>query len=86
MITTKQVRAIIRKHNRDTGYRSMGIWTNKVGTGDARSVKIYACDSTPEMIAELQEAVGAKNVRLTNGVAGWGTRREEGLTVRCVIG
>ncbi len=73
MLTTKQVRDIMRKHN---PHRTL--WTNKT-TGDnsnIRRVKCYYYDTDRALYDELLEKCGLENVRVTS---------EGGLTVRCVL-
>jgi len=74
MLTTKQVRAIMRKHN---PYRTL--WTNKT-TGDnsnIRRVKCYYYNNRDRALYdELVQKTGLENVRVTS---------EGGLTVRCVL-
>ena len=70
MLTTLQVRAIMRKHkNREWD----NIYTNKVKNPEHRSVKCYF---SFEAYEELVAACGAENVRVTPGVFA------RGITVR----
>lgn len=58
MITTVQVRAIMRKHN------AHHIWTNKTKghKGLARRVKCWATGDKVAMMSELRSVAGASNV------------------------
>ena len=82
MLTTKQVRDIMRRHINTNIWNPM--WTNKTGKncGDVRSVKAYFNgDVTHPMIKELLQA-GADLDDL-NFTAGSEYNGIEGLTVRC---
>lgn len=79
MLTTKQVRAIIAKHTRD----SFGVYTNKT-TGDTsnrRRVKCYFRNNW-DLLRELQAAAGIDNVTLTEGSRYYG---DQGIVVKCVL-
>jgi hypothetical protein len=81
MLTTKQVRAIIRKHIPNAGSWYDPIWTNKLKNPALRTVKCYntAANSTA-LIAELHQLAGEENVRLTPN-APWA--RAGGIIVTC---
>lgn len=81
MLTTKQVRAIMRKHIPGLGSWNNPIWTNKWDETDKRSIKIYDVNNNKALLAELKAKAGAKNVRQVPG-SGYC----EGITVRCVLG
>ena len=85
MLTTKQVRNIMRNHLFD----SRDIWTNKT-TGDTtniRRVKCYMPNDTRKatrLINDLKKAAGADNVNLTTNNHAYGYGRP-GITVRCIV-
>ena len=78
MLTTTQVRAIMRKH----GHRG-DIWTNKSAghEGRERRVKIYG-HGTAAMQKELARAGGADTLTFTVNM---GYNETDGLTVRCLL-
>lgn len=80
MLTTKEVRKIMRKHGAWFGV----IYTNKVKDPNVRHVKCYYNannrDDT-EMFKQLQELAGAENVKVTKG-AGYGYA-PKGIVVKC---
>ncbi|MCA1800098.1 MAG: hypothetical protein LC650_02245 [Actinobacteria bacterium] len=88
LVTTKQVRDVMRTHGHDSG----SVYTNKVKSADGtvRSVKCYYCDND-RLVADLRKLAGAENVKITQG----GEIREvpgtrdpfilPGITVRCQI-
>jgi len=78
MLTTTQVRAIIRKHTVNTQW---GVWTNKTTgyTGPERRVKCYFRDNI-ELLTALRKAAGENNVYLTDNGMG------SGIIVKCVLG
>ena len=81
MITTKQVRAIMRQHTTNT----YGIYTNKTRahTGTERRVKCYFRNNTNLLIA-LQKAAGAENVKVTDGGNGpWAGG--PAIVVKCLL-
>jgi hypothetical protein len=82
MLTTKQVRAIIAKHEKNAGY---GVYTNKTAgdTSDNRRVKCYYRNNLA-LFLELQKAAGVENVRITNGASGW-YANGKGIIVKCVL-
>ena len=82
MITTKQVRAIIRKHIPDIGSWRDPIWTNKWRDDNVRNIKIYDRRGSEALLKELRAAAGAKNVRVVYGYSMF----SDGITVRCVLG
>ncbi len=74
MLTTRQVRDIIRKNSK---YKFVEMWTNKT-TGDTsnrRRVKCYY-DGDTALVAKLQQSAGIENVRVTT---------DGGITVQCVL-
>lgn len=81
MLTTKQVRNIIRNHRRNDPYGT-GMWTNKT-TGDTSNIRRVKCyyEGDDELVALLRKAAGRENVTVTSGAFFSG----EGITVRCVI-
>ena len=85
MLTTKQVRNIMRNHLTST----YGLYTNKT-TGDTsniRRVKCYMPRDTREatkLINALKKAAGAENVKLTSGEVAY-SRGCPGITVRCIV-
>lgn len=86
MLTTKQVRNIMRKHLTST----YGLYTNKTAgdTTDIRRVKCYMPRNTKEgmsLLSELRASAGVSNVNVTKGEHSWGYGRP-GITVRCIIG
>lgn len=80
MLTTKQVRNVMRNHLFD----SRDIWTNKT-TGDKTNIRRVKCympqdnRKANKLLADLKKAAGAENVRITNG--DW----RMGITVRCFV-
>jgi hypothetical protein len=84
MLTTLQVRAIIRKHIQTNIWNT--IWTNKPSKncGDRRTVKVYFNGAaTHPMIRELRRAgVDLDDMNFTAGSQYLGAA---GLTVRCVL-
>ena len=85
MLTTKQVRKVMRNHLFD----SCDIWTNKT-TGDTTNIRRVKCympndnRKATNLINDLKKAAGADNVRLTSGEATYGYGRP-GITVRCIV-
>jgi len=81
MLTTTQVRAIIRKHKTVTIWDP--IWTNKTSKnpGNVRSVKCYFLDDMA-LVSALRNAAGAENVRITDSEHSMGP----GITVKCILG
>lgn len=82
MLTTKEVRKIIRKHT--TGE---AVWTdkpvpNRSYTGPLRRVKCYF-DGNGVLLRALQKAAGSGNVTVTRGL-GYG--RGPGIVVKCLLG
>jgi hypothetical protein len=79
MITTRQVREIIRAHR-----PTATIYTNKTTghQGPERRVKCYFRDDT-ELMAKLMAAAGSNNVYTTE-YYGYGAR--PALIVKCVLG
>ena len=80
MLTTKQVRAIIRKHDPDLGSLYSPIWTNKWDDTNKRSIKIYDSGDTAALLQELRALAGAENVRIVPN-----DNYCDAITVRCVI-
>jgi hypothetical protein len=85
MLTTKQVRAIIRKHT--TGAE---IWTDKPiphrsYTGSLRRVKCYL-DNNGVLLRALQRAAGSQNVTVTKGNPYSMSDRGPGIVVKCQLG
>lgn len=82
MLTTKQVRAIIKQHS----ISSRHIFTNKTTghTGSDRRVKIYF-NNDIALLKVLQKAAGKDNITLTKGGDSIYSRGP-GLTVKCIIG
>ena len=85
MLTTKQVRNVMRKHLTST----YGLYTNKTkdDTTNIRRVKCYMPRTTKESMAlltELRALAGASNVNVTKGDQSYGYGRP-GITVRCVV-
>jgi hypothetical protein len=80
MITTQQVRDIIRTHRPDAL-----IYTNKTTgyKGPERRVKCYFRDDT-ELLAALKKAAGADNVSVTAGGDGYYSIGQ-GIVVKCVL-
>ena len=75
--TTKQIRAIMRRHN------AFGIYTNKT-TGDSsnnRRVKCYYFGNK-NLLNELFQVAGRENVTLTPGSNDWGTSV---IVVKCIL-
>ena len=86
MLTTKQVRNIMRKHLTST----YGLYTNKTAgdTTNIRRVKCYMPHKTKEgmsLLAELRASAGVGNVNVTKGDQSYGCGRP-GITVRCIVG
>ena len=81
MITTQQVRDIIRTHR-----PGALIYTNKTTghKGPERRVKCYYRGDT-ELMSALQKAAGADNVTLTAGGDGYYSVGQ-GIVVKCVLG
>jgi hypothetical protein len=81
MITTQQVRDIIRTHR-----PGALIYTNKTTghKGPERRVKCYFRNDK-ELLAELKKAAGADNVTLTAGGDGYYSVGQ-GIVVKCVLG
>lgn len=82
MLTTTQVRNIIRKNSEST----YGIYTNKTRDDNSlrRRVKCYFRGNV-KLLVELQRAAGAGNVKLTEGsnsCFGGGPA----IVVKCVLG
>ena len=75
--TTKNVRAIMRKHN------SWGIYTNKTkdDTSDNRRVKCYF-DENKNLLKDLIREAGAENVKITNGSDFF---KRKGIVVKCIL-
>jgi hypothetical protein len=82
MLTTKQVRAIIRKHTTNT----YGLYTNKTTgyVGPNRRVKCYFHGNV-ELYTALQKAAGRANVYLTPG-SDYCHSPGPAIIVKCVIG
>ena len=85
MLTTKQVRNVMRKHLTST----YGLYTNKTkdDTTNIRRVKCYMPRNTKEAMAlltELRNLAGPSNVNVTSGDHPYGACRP-GITVRCVV-
>jgi hypothetical protein len=81
MITTKQVRDIMRKYTKST------IYTNKVKAKNERSVKCYLpSDSVvaKKLLSELDAAAGANYVN-TYKYSSYYYAPLDSVTVRCVI-
>jgi hypothetical protein len=85
MLTTRQVRAIIRKHNPSTHPVWDPIYTNKTKSnpGNVRTVKCYYHSNTA-LLKALQQAAGAQNVKLTTGAQHY-YALGPGITVKCVL-
>jgi len=87
LLTTTQVRAIIRAYGGDPAY----IYTNKTAghTGKIRRVKTYYNDNQPMLVA-LILACGEENVTLTNGSelpnSKFYQSGDRGVTVKCTLG
>jgi hypothetical protein len=81
MITTQQVRDIIRTHR-----PGALIYTNKTTghKGPERRVKCYYRGDT-ELMSALQKAAGAENVSVTAGGDGYYSTGQ-GIVVKCVLG
>ena len=81
MLTTTQVRAIIRQY-RANDYE---VYTNKTAghKGPERRVKCYYRDNVA-LLAALEKAAGKENVTLTAGASYYGGG--PGITVKCIIG
>ena len=84
MLTTTQVRAIIRKHKTVHAVWDP-IYTNKTNKnpGNVRSVKCYFLNNTA-LLKALQKAAGAENVKLTDGATHYAALGP-GITVKCVL-
>ena len=80
MLTTKQVRAIIRKHVPNLGTWYNPVWTNKWDDTNKRSVKVYNSGDTAALLQELRAQAGAENVRIVPSKTYC-----DAITVRCVI-
>lgn len=85
MLTTKQVRNVMRKHLTST----YGLYTNKTkdDTTNIRRVKCYMPRNTKEamaLLSELRNLAGPSNVNVTSGDHSYGYGRP-GITVRCVV-
>jgi hypothetical protein len=80
MLTTKQVRAIIRKHVPNLGTWYNPVWTNKWNDTNQRSVKVYNSGDTAALLQELRDLAGAENVRIVPN-----DNYCDAITVRCVI-
>jgi hypothetical protein len=82
MLTTTQVRAIIRKHSTNT----YGIYTNKTKdhTGPERRVKTYFRNDV-DLFRALQKAAGRANVYLTPG-SDYCHSIGPAIIVKCVLG
>jgi len=76
--TTKQIRAIMRRHN------AFGIYTNKTAgdSSDNRRVKCYF-SSNKNLLQELRQVAGRENVTLTPGSNYWGG--QPGIVVKCIL-
>lgn len=84
MLTTKQVRAIMRER---TGFWAAYIYTNQVKDKSVRHVKCYYNPNSTNDVAlfnELKRKAGADNVWLTKGTQYRGARLP-GLVVRCKL-
>jgi len=81
MVTTKQVRDVMRKH----GVSSCEIWTNKYQgwPSDKRTVKCYF-NRRNAMVEELIALAGADNVKVTPGAGHCYSGL--GIVVYCVKG
>ena len=85
MLTTKQVRNVMRKHL----FNSSDIWTNKT-TGDVSNIRRVKCympqdiHEATRLINDLKKAAGADNVNLTSGGCSYDYGRP-GITVRCLV-
>jgi hypothetical protein len=79
MLTTKQVRAIMRQYP----ISRYGVYTNKTKghTGVNRRVKCYY-GNNDALLNALIKAAGSNNVNLT---AGYGYSANAGITVKCVL-
>ena len=83
MLTTKQVREIMREH----GKGSYEMYTNKTrgDTSNRRRVKCYYRSGKDyPLLEELIKAAGADNVMVTKGSDGFYTSGM-GLVVKCVL-
>jgi len=83
MLTTKQVRAIIRKHT-----TAAEIWTDKPRhdyIGSLRRVKCYF-DNNGVLLRALQKAAGSQNVTVTTGNHHSMYDRGPGIVVKCLLG
>ena len=85
MLTTTEVRKIIRKHT--TG---ADIWTDKPVphrsyTGSLRRVKCYF-DGNGVLLRALQKAAGSGNVTVTRGNPYSMYNRGPGIVVKCLLG
>ena len=84
MLTTKQVRAIIRKHIPTAGGWFNPIWTNKLKDPALRTVKCYDAGNTAALVRELKRKGGAKSVRITAPSANHcGQMHTGGIVVTC---
>jgi hypothetical protein len=79
MLTTIEVRSIMRKAGRD----SWCIYTNKTRghAGNERRVKCYFPDE--KLVAWLNQAAGAENVKVM--LHGGGHGMHDGIVVKCVL-
>ena len=84
MLTTTQVRAIIRKHKTVSIWDP--IWTNKTrkNPGNQRSVKCYFLDNY-DLLDALIVAAGKENVKVTPG-AQYSSALGPAITVKCNLG
>jgi hypothetical protein len=82
MITTQQVRDIIRTHRPDAL-----IYTNKTPghKGPERRVKCYYRGDI-KLLVKLLTAAGVENVRITSGGTGYDVAPRAGIVVKCHIG
>lgn len=80
MLTTIEVRDIMRKAGRDAEY----IYTNKTKghTGNERRVKCYFPDE--KLVAQLKQAAGADNVKIMLH-GGYNSGMHDGIVVKCVL-
>lgn len=81
MLTTKQARAIIRKHIPNAGSWYNPIWTNKVKDPTVRTVKCYDAGDNSQLIKELKRRGGAGTVRTTEPAGDWS--HAGGIIVTC---
>ena len=85
MLTTLEVRAIIRKHNPSIHPVWDPIYTNKTrkNPGNLRSVKCYYLNNK-KLLNALRRAAGKQNVTLTPG-ADWYGALGPAITVKCML-